>query len=109
MNKWYMHKSELVPKMRRATFSGISKYKKDYLISAKRRDLLNVKRKTKNKMKKTQPNSLLCRYGRLPGKSFKNRLKGGKYLVLARKLKKLRNMKVTVILIVIGTIGIVTK
>ena len=32
-----------------------------------------------------------------------------KYLDLARELKKIRNMKVTIILIVIGAFGTVTK
>ena len=35
--------------------------------------------------------------------------KKDKYLDLARELKKLRNMKVTIILIVIGAFGTVTK
>ena len=40
---------------------------------------------------------------------LKERMKKDKYLDLARELKKLWNMKVTIVLIVIGAFGTVTK
>ena len=42
-------------------------------------------------------------------RKLKENEKRDKYLDLARELKKLRNMKVTIILIVIGGLGTVTK
>ena len=75
----------------------------DHLISARRPDLIII-----NKKKRTckivdfavRPDHRL---------KLKESEKKDKYLDLARKLKKLWNMKVTIIPIVIGAFGTVTK
>ena len=75
----------------------------DYLISVKRPDIIII-----NKTKKTN------RVGdfAVPVEyrvKLKESEKKDKYLDLARELKKLWNMKVTVVPIVIGVLGTVTK
>ena len=75
----------------------------DHLISARRLDLVII-----NKKKKT------CLIVDIAvsvdhGVKLKESEKEGKYPNLARELKKLWNMKVTVIPIVIGALGTVTK
>ena len=64
----------------------------DHLISARRPDVEIVNNK------ENLPNSGLCRPGRPQGKIKRKR----RYLVLVRELKKVSNMKVVVISIVIG-------
>ena len=76
--------------------------KTDHLISARRPDLINKKKKK------------ICKivYFTVPGDhriKLKECEKTYKYLDLARELKKSWNMKVTVIPIVIGAFGTVTK
>ena len=75
----------------------------DLLISARRPDLIII-----NKKKENLQNCQLCCPGR-PQKKLKECEKKDKYLNLARELKKLWNMKVTIIPIVIGMFGTVTK
>ena len=75
----------------------------DNLLSARRTDLIII-----NKIKKKRT----CRNVDFPGwpqRIFKEREKMDKFLDLAKEVKKLRNMKVTVIPIVIGTVRTVTK
>ena len=77
----------------------------DHLISARRPDLIIINKKKKMKKKKR-----ICKIvdfavpadHRIKLKKFQ---KKDKYLDLARELKKLWNMKVTIIPIVIGIIG----
>ena len=75
----------------------------DYLISARRRDLIII-----NQKKRT------CKIVNIivPAEhkiKLKECEKKDKYLDLARELKKLWNMEVTIIPIVIGAFGTVTK
>ena len=61
-----------------------------------------------NDKKKNLPNWVLCFLGWPQSKTERKRKKD-KYLDLAKEPKKLWNMKVTVILIVIGVLGTVNK
>ena len=70
----------------------------DHLISARRPDLMIIKKKV---MDFAVPADHIVKL-----KESKNK---DKYLDLARKLKKLWNIKVEIILIVIGALGTVTK
>ena len=72
----------------------------DHLISARRPDLIIINKKKKRKK--------ICKIvdHRIKLKECE---KKDKYLDLARELKKLWNMKVTIIIIVIGAFGTVTK
>ena len=75
---------------------------KDHLIPARRPDLIIIyqKKKKKKKKKKHLKN---CRL------NLKECEKKDQYLDLARELKKLWNMKVTIVPIVIGALGTITK
>ena len=76
----------------------------DHLILARRPDIMIIKKKTEN----LQNSELYC-----PGiplrKKIKETKKGDKYLNHVRELKKLCNMKVTVIPIVGGVLRMVLK
>ena len=72
----------------------------DYLVSARRTDLIIINKKKR-----------ICKIG-VPadhGIKLKDCEKKGKYLDLARELKMLWNMKVTIVTIVIGAFGTVKK
>ena len=78
--------------------------KTDHIISARKPDLIII-----NKTKKR-----ICKIVDLAAPAVRRRKlkeceKKDKYLDLARELKKLWNMKVTIIPIVIGAFGTVTK
>ena len=89
----------------------------DHLISARRLDLMIVnkkkkkKKKERKKKKKKKKENLLNSGVRRSGKTEKKKKseKTDKSLDRARKLKKLWNMKVTVIPIVNGSLGPATK
>ena len=74
----------------------------DQLISARQPDLIII---IKIKWENLQDCGLCCS----DGVKLKQSKKNDKYLDLAKGLKKLWNMKVTVIPIVISTLGAVTK
>ena len=79
----------------------------DHLISARRPDL-----KKKKKKKNSPPRTCKIVDFAVPADNrinLKECEKKDKYLDLARELKKLWNMKVTIILIVSGAFGTVTK
>ena len=78
----------------------------DHLISARRPDLIIIK-KTKNKKENLQ----ICRFAVAaePRIKLKKCEKKDKYLDLGRELKILWNTKVTIIPIVIGAFGTVAK
>ena len=78
----------------------------DHLISARRPNLIIIN--NKKKKKENLQNCQLCCPSRPQNKTEKCE-KRDKYLDLARELKKLWNMKVTVIPIVIGAFGTITK
>ena len=80
----------------------------DHLIPARRPDLIIIKKKKKKKKKRT------CKIVdfAVPADhriKLKECEKKDKYLDLVRELKKLWNMQVTIIPIVIGAFGTVTK
>ena len=77
----------------------------DHLISARRPDLITINNKKEREFAKLS--TLLSRL--TTEKKLKECEKKDKYLDLVRKLKKLWNMKVTIIPIVIGALGTVTK
>ena len=76
----------------------------DHLIPARRPDLIIINKKKKS----------ICKIVdfAVPADhriNLKESEKKDKYLDLARELKKLRNMKVTIVPIVIGALGTITK
>ena len=82
----------------------------DHLISARRPDLIIIDKKKKKKKKKKRTCKIVD--FAVPADhriKLKECEKKEKYLDLARELKKLWNMLVTIILIVIGAFGTVTK
>ena len=82
----------------------------DYLIPARRPDLIIINNNKKKKKKKKR----ICKIVdfAVPADhriNLKECEKKDKYLDLARELKKLWNMKVTIVPIVIGALGTITK
>ena len=77
----------------------------DHLISARRPDLIIINKKKKKKICKIIDFAVPANH-RIKLKECEKR---DKYLDLARELKKLWNMKVTIIPIVISAFGTVTK
>ena len=80
----------------------------DHLISPRRPDLIIIKKKRKKKKKRT---CKIVDFAVLADHriKLKESSKKDKYLNLARELKKLWNMQVTIISIVIGAFDTVTK
>ena len=102
-NKWYMHNP--APVLENDTHKLLRDFDihTDHLISARRPDLIII-----NKKKENFQNCWLC----CPADNIiklKECAKKDKYLDLARELKKLWNIQVTIIPIVIGAFGTVTK
>ena len=102
-NKWYMHNT--APVLGYATHKLLwdCNIQTDHLIPARRPDLIII-----NKKKRTCKIvyfSVLADHRITPKECEKK----DKYLDLARELKKLGNMPVTIIPIVIGAFGTVTK
>ena len=102
-NKWYMHNP--APVIENDTHKLLWDFdiQTDHLISARRPDLIIIIKKQK-----------ICKIVdfAVPADhriKLKECEKRDKYLDLARELKKLWNMKVTIILTVIGAFGTVTK
>ena len=77
----------------------------DHLISDRRPDLIIINKKKKKRISKIVDFAVPADY-RIKLKECE---KKDKYLDLARELKKLWNMKVTIVPIVIGAFGIRTK
>ena len=77
----------------------------DHLISARRPDLIIINKKKEKKICKIVDFAVPADH-RIKLKECEKR---DKYLDLAKELKKLWNMKVTIIIIVIGAFGTVTK
>ena len=103
MNKWYMHNPESVLENETHKLLWDFEMQMDLLILARRTD-----HKIINKKKRT------CQIGdfAVPADhrvKLKEKEKRNEYQDLARELKNLWNMKVTVIPILIGTLGTVTK
>ena len=102
-NKWYMHNSTPVQENDTHKIQWDFDIQTDYLISARRPYLITI-----NKKKRT------CKIVDLASPfdhrvKLKENEKKDKYLDLARELKNLWNMKVTIIPVVIGALGTVIK
>ena len=102
MNKWYMHNPAPVLENDMHKLLWDFDRHTDHLISDGRPDLIIINKK---RICKIVDFAVLADH-RLKLKECE---KKDKYLDLARELKKLWNMKVTIILIVIGAFGMVTK
>ena len=94
-NKWYMHSP--APVLENDTHKLVWDFdiRKDHLISARRPHLIVINKKKEN----------LAKFSTLLSQHEKK----DKYLYLARELKKLWNMKVTIVPIVIGAFGTIKK
>ena len=102
-NKWYMHKPAPVPENDTYKLLWDFNIHSDHLISARRPDLIII---IKKKRIFKIVDFAVPADQRLKLKECE---KKNKYLNLARELKKLWNMKVTIEPIVIGALGTVTK
>ena len=103
-NKWYMHNSAPVLENNTHKLQWDFDIHTDHLISARRPDLIIINKKKKRTCKIVdfaEPADHRIK--------LKECEKKDKYLSLARELKKLRNMQVTIIPILIGAFGTVTK
>ena len=106
--KWYMRNP--APVLENDTHKLLWDFniQTDHLIPARRPDLIIINKKKKKKRKK------ICKIVNFAVPAdhrikLKEREKKDKYLDLARELKKLWNMKVTIVSIVIGALGTVAK
>ena len=102
-NKWHTHNPPPVRENDTHKFLWDFNIQTDHLISARRPDLIMINKKKRN-----------CKIVdfAVPADhriKLKESEKRDKYLDLARELKKLWNMKVTIIPIMIGAFGTVTK
>ena len=98
MNKWYMHNPEFVLENEMHKVLWDFEIQTDHLILARQPDFVRVNKK-----------EILLNSGLFHMVKLKESEKKDKYLEFAGELKKLWNMKVTVISIVIGALGTVTK
>ena len=103
--KWYMHDPEPVLENDTHKLQWDFDIQTDHLISVRRADLIIINKKRKMKFCKIVDFAVPADH-RMKLKECEKR---DKYLDLARELKKLRNMKVTIIPIVIGAFVTVTK
>ena len=104
MNKWYIPNP--APVLENDTHKHLwdLDVQTDHLISARRPDLIIINKK-KKRICKIVDFAVLADH-RIKLKEYE---KKDKYLDIARELKKLWNMKVTILPIVIGAFGAVTK
>ena len=105
-NKWYMYHPPHVLENNTQKLLWDFEMQTDHLISARRPDLKIINKKKK---KENPQNCRLCCLGWPQNKTWKNVKREISTLELARELKKLWNMRVTMIPIVIGTLDTVTK
>ena len=105
-NKWYMHNP--APVLENDTHKLLWDFdvQTDPLLSARRPDLIIINKKKKRKKICKIVDFALSADHRIKLKECEKR---DKYFDLARELKKLWNMKVTIISIVIGAFGTVIK
>ena len=103
-NKWYMHNPASVQENDTHKLLWNFDIYTDHLISARRPDLIIIHKKKKRIWKIV--NFAVTADHRI---KLKESEKKNKYIDLARELKKLWNMNVTIIPIVIGAFGTVTK
>ena len=102
-NKWYMHNP--APVLENDTHKLLRDFniQTDHLIPARRPDLIIINKK--KRICKTVDFAVTADH-RI---NLKKCEKKDKYLDLARELKRLWNMKVTIVPIVIGAFGTITK
>ena len=105
-NKWYMHNPEAVLENDTHKLLWDFNIQTNHQISARRPDLIIINNKKKKKKIWKIVGFAVPADHRIKLKECEKR---DKYLNLARELKKLWNMKVTIITIVIGVFGTVTK
>ena len=107
-NKWYMHSPASVLENDTHKLLWDFDIQTDHLISARRPDLIIINNNNNNNKKR------ICKIVDFAVSAdhrikLKECEKTDKYLDLARELKKLWNLQVTIIPIVIGAFGTVTK
>ena len=102
-NKWYMHNPSPVLENNMHKLQWDFKIQTDQLIPARRPDLIIINKK--KRICKIVDFAVQADY-RI---NLKESEKKDKYLDFARELKKLWNMKVTIVPIVIGALGTITK
>ena len=102
-NKWYTHNP--APVLENDTHKLYFNIQTDHLIPVRRPYLIIINKKKKKKICKIVDFAVPVNH-RI---NLKESEKKDKYLDLARELKKLWNMKVTIVPIVIGALGIITK
>ena len=102
-NKWYMHNPALVLENDSDKLLWDFNIQTDHLILARRPDLIII---NKRKRKCNIVDFAVPADHRI---NLKEGEKKDKYLDLARELKKLWNMKVTIVPIVIGTLSTITR
>ena len=102
-NKWYMHNPAPVLENDSHKLLWDFDIQTDHLIRARRLNLIIITKK--KKICKIVDLAIPADH-RIKLKEYEKR---DKYLDLARELKKLRNIKVTIIPVVIGAFGAVTK
>ena len=110
-NKWYMHNPAPVLENDSHKLLWDFNIQTDHLIPARRPDLIIINNKKKKKKKKRKRICKIVVFA-VPADNrinLKEREKKDKYLDLARELKKLWNMKVMIVPIVIGALGTITK
>ena len=105
INKWYLHNP--APVLENSTYKLLWDFniQTDHLIPARRPDLIIINKKKKKKTCKIVDFAVPADY-RIKLKECEQK---DRYLDHARELKKLWNMQATIIPIVIGAFGTVTK
>ena len=104
-NKWYMHNPAPVLENDSHKLLWDFDIETDQLISARRPDLIIINNKKEKKISKIVDFTVPADH-RIKLKEYEKR---DKFIDLAREMKNLWNMKVTIIPIVIGAFGTVTK
>ena len=103
-NKWYLHNPAAVPENETHKIQWDFKIQTDHLISARWPNLIII-----NNNKKRELAELWTLLPRLIRVKLKESEKRDKYYDLGRELKRLWNVKLTFIPIVIGALGTVTE
>ena len=104
-NKWYMHNPAPVLENDSHKLLWDFNIQTDHLIPARRPDLIIISKKKKKRICKIIDFAVPADHKI----NLKESEKKDKYLDLARELKKLWNMKVTIVPIVVGALGTITK
>ena len=105
-NKWYMHNPAPILENDSHELLWGFNIQTDHIIPARRSDIIIIKKiKNKKRICKIFDFAVPADHRINPKESEKK----DKYLDLARELKKLWNMKVTIVPIMIGALGTVTK